>query len=338
MREMLLELAAHLQEQPLTLPLATDLVVRWLVQCDRGEKLTEDQNSMHVVGDAICAALHMHDVPIPSLTELNDSRLRARLFLCDGAISDFSVRALQDFLCNLQAEFNTLYELTEQGYMCHVDMTTMLLMVMKRLGYWLRHDFQPPDGDDSLRDVADPDAGGWLRLRPAVSRSMLDAVHALLSFHRLLVMAEPLPSTTHTHELHPAHLEASMEFWWELSSVADCPVGGITQYKNNFQYLFHSVSQVIYYHYPAYNRRMQKTFAEIEAGVAGPLHVLPLLLQVAPEIPVLYEHTGAGSLSACSQAPFSWCVFGQFALLVQRSGKTFCAQDINTLLHHALTS
>ena len=123
-----------------------------------------------------------------------------------------------------------------------------------------------------------------------------------------------------------------MDDWWELATVADCPTGGITQYKNKFQFLFHSVSQVIYFHYPSYNHRPQRAFPDIRAGTCPPLHALPLLLQVAPDIPLLYEHTGAGLRSAAARQPYAWCVLGTFVVLVDEHMRSFCARDFLTLL------
>ena len=121
-----------------------------------------------------------------------------------------------------------------------------------------------------------------------------------------------------------------MDACWELAIVADCPIGGITQYKNKFQFLFLSVLQVIYFHYPSYTRRPQRAFADIRAAACPPLHALPLLLEVAFDIPVLYEHTGAGFHPA--RQPYAWCVLGTFVLLLDQHMHAYCACDYQTLL------
>ena len=109
------------------------------------------------------------------------------------AIAEYAAPALQAFLANLQAEFSALYTLTDDGYVCDVDLTLILLAVMRRLGHWLRHTFLPSPGDVSLRDVALPGNAGWHTLRPDVARHMLDALHTMLAAHRLLVSAQILP-------------------------------------------------------------------------------------------------------------------------------------------------
>ena len=68
------------------------------------------------------------------------------------------------------------------------------------------------------------------------------------------------------------------------------------------------------------------------------IHVLPLLLQIAPEIPVLYEHNGAGCHTAAARAPYSWCILGPFVLMLHKTGRPYCATDLNVLLHHTLNA
>ena len=321
----------------LSLEACLALVVRWLEDCDRAEALHDDYNAMHVAGGALCVLMHRHSVPVPSVPELSvldDSALHARLFLTQTPMAEYALPDIQEFLCNLQAEFNSMYELTDEGYECCVDVTVLLLGVMTRLGFWMAYEFRLEAGDTSMIDVVEPVAAGWLHIRPDVIRHMLDVMHAILSAHRLLVSARLVSKPTILPEFHPVHLEASMDTWWELATVADCPVRGITQYKNKFQFLFHTVTQVIYFHYPSYNRRLQQSFASIQSGACASLNMLPLLMQIVPDIPVLYEHTGAGYRPACAIHKFAWLVFGNHVLLSDGSLTTYCARDVRYLTAH----
>lgn len=307
---LLRELQRVSAESCMTLKTSLALVVRWLEDCDRAEALDGDFNNMHVAGAALCVLLHRHSVPMPDAAGIDDSALYARLFLTQMPVAEFGIHDTQEFLCNIQAEFNDMYELTDDGYECCVDVTALLLSVMARFGFWLAHDFLPETIDTSLIDVMEPDAADWLHIRPDTVRHVLDVLHTVLSAHRLIVAATPVPVPDTISDVHPVHLEASMDTWWEIATVADCPIGSITQYKNKYQFLFHSVTQVVYYHYPSYNRRAQQTFANITAGACVSLHVLPLLMQIEPDIPLLYEHTGAGYRLACATQDFTWLLLG----------------------------
>ena len=58
-------------------------------------------------------------------------------------------------------------------------------------------------------------------------------------------------------ELYNYHREASLDDFYKMSQMADTPFGSVSQYKHKFRHLFHSTSQVVYFHYPSYMRRKQ---------------------------------------------------------------------------------
>ena len=95
------------------------------------------------------------------------------------------------------------------------------------------------------------------------------------------------------------HLEASSETFFTHSMTADCVVGTVTQYAQKFSYLFHSISQAIYYNSPNYIQHRQLPLVrllELTTENRGPRSViiLPLLLELTLDIPVLFEHKGGG--------------------------------------------
>ena len=168
----------------LSLEACLALVVRRLEDCDRAEALAGDFNAMHVAGGALCVLMHRHGVPVPAVPELSvldDSALHARLFPTQTHMTDYALADIQEFLCNLQAEFNSMYELTDEGYECCVDVTVLLLGVMTWLGFWMAYEFRLEAGDTSMIDVVEPDAASWLHIRPDVIRHVLDQRHACYS-------------------------------------------------------------------------------------------------------------------------------------------------------------
>jgi len=64
------------------------------------------------------------------------------------------------------------------------------------------------------------------------------------------------------------------------------------------------------------------------------VNLLPLLLQVNPDIPLFYEHTGAGLRSAYAAHAFSWVLVSGYVLLLDRAGEVFCVEDLSSLLLH----
>jgi len=138
--------------------------------------------------------------------------------------------------------------------------------------------------------------------------------------------------------LYNHHREASLDGFYEVSMVSDLSPGAIIQYKNKFRYLFHSISQVIFYHHPSYARQIQQPLTNLTCYGANPVNLLPLLRQVEPSIPILYEHTGAGLTTATHKQKFSWLVTTGFVLLIDDASNVYCAHDLRCLLAFAISS
>ena len=62
------------------------------------------------------------------------------------------------------------------------------------------------------------------------------------------------------------------------------------------------------------------------------LLLLPLLQQLHPTVPVLFEHTAAGLRTAHDRQPFAWVVLGPFVVLVNSSMQSYCSDDLRALL------
>ena len=349
-------LAAELHADPLgDLEVVLCLVDDWLVQMDRAEKVEEgsDYNPMHVVGLGICALLHGVSVDEYESFSLHQALgVHAHIILCEESVKTMSWQQISDTLTALQLQFKIMFEWDDDsGYETDVDLVNVMLMLMKRAGFWLCHQWRATDVDQTtldetqsdmecLQGIVDVDNMGWKCVRPACVVQFIDGAHAMLSVTRLLVQARVVrlhskegPPSEHVH-LFNHHREASIDDFYEMSMITDCMVGSIVQYKHKFQFLFHSISQVVYYHWPVYERQRQITQKAIEKYAVCGINLLPLLLQLNPEIPIFYEHTGAGLQSAYIQHEYSWALMSGFIFLIHRSGEVFYAEDVRSLFLH----
>ena len=330
------------------------VIDQWLLLCDRAEAVAEgcDYTEMHVIGLGVCALLHaMPDDEYDGFDLTGALGVHAdHVVVSDALVSDMSWQQVSDTVTALQLRFKSIIEWDKKvGYQTDVDVMSVMLMLMKRAGFWLGHDWRAAsvvsaadeavqNDTECLHGIVDVDTAGWKCVRPACAVQLLDAVHAVLSLTRMLMRAQVVcwhtgeePVSEHVR-LFNHHREASIDDFYEMSMITDCMVGSIAQYKHKFQFLFHSISQVVYYHWPVYNRQRQITQPEIDAyGVCG-INLLPLLLQVDPEIPCHYEHTGAGAHSVYSKHEYSWAMMSGYVFLLHRSGAVFCAEDVRSLL------
>ena len=159
----------------------------------------------------------------------------------------------------------------------------------------------------------------------------ITAMHHILSLLLATTTAVLVPEDLSV-ELYGHHREASIDSFYEMSMLADLAPGFVMQYRNKFAHLFHSISQVVYFHYPQYIRKKQISLQHITKPNSSHISVLPLLLQIRPDIPVFYEHTGALCNHIHDKYDWSWIMLSGYVLLRHRSGNTYAARDLRSLL------
>lgn len=332
-------------------------------------------NQMHLVGAALCVLLHRCAALGVGQYDLRGALGTAwgRVLLCDKMLADYDIEELQHLVTALQLEFTSLYardeavgEGSSAGYWAVVDVENICVHVMGQLGSLLAvkakiiggaeaagdaetdADAEPPAADvpaadvpgadvpaAAVRGLLDVDADGFCSVRTETFVFILDALHSMYSLHAMLTGARFLPPAGELAELHAHHREASNETFFTHSMTSDCVVGTIAQYAHRFAHLFHSVSQTIYYNHPTYARQNQLPIAALQRANAPAVNVLPLLTELSPDIPVLFEHTGAGCRAQHLKHGWSWVLWSRFVLLVDADMQAFVAADLRTLLAHA---
>ena len=333
---------------PLDAEAASTLVDQWLVECDRAQHVCDSlkYNDMHLAGMGLCCL--MHETPSPGFADFD---LAAELQTYSDSIllharplSAMSWRELTDLVLGLQLVFGEVMQWDEaSGFYAEIDLAGILVAVMTRMGFWLSHSWKSAEADDpadvdmaALTGVVDVDGEGWSSLRAGSVVHTLDCVHSMLSLAKMLLQAQVVPGTfadcQSAVRLFNHHREASLDDFYDISMLADCLPGSVTQYKHQYRFLFHLVSQVVFFHWPSYQRKVQRPQAAIDAFQTEHIYILPLLMQVNPDIPVVFEHTGAGLLDTHRAHKFTWVCMNRFVLLVDDTGQTFCASDLRLLL------
>lgn len=133
-----------------------------------------------------------------------------------------------------------------------------------------------------------------------------------------------LPSPVHSHLLH-----AALDDFYALSMYFDTAIGDVLHYRHEFAGMFHSVTQVMYFHDPNYARRKQLPLAEVHTRAE---HFVPLLQQLYPDVRLLREddtlppgfaEPGAGAELPSLQQDWAWLVVPGRVYLVSRAGHVF---------------
>lgn len=337
------------------------LLDTWLEHFDPNQELCKDRhcNDTHIFGIGLSTCMHRALQEELAHFDLKGTlgRHAARVCIYAQPLHLLSFQQTLETLLSLQIEFNKLYsqeterrgdkengssldtrERAKGAITCAVDIEMVLIMLLAHMGSFLGQRWRETgESLEILQGVLERGEDGWCRVSLQSAIGALDAMHAMLVASRLLAKAEsididdaPLPPLVYNF-----HREASLDDFYDISTAADCPVGAILQYKHRFRFLFHSVSQVIYFHYPSYQRRKQLPLVELQADGAPHLNLLPLLAQVVVDMPILAEHSGLGLRTTHARHPWAWAVVAQRVLLIDSDLRVFCACDIRKLLLYA---
>lgn len=246
-----------------------------------------------------------------------------------------------------------------------IDLLKILVMCLKRAGFWMQNYWktdtraksaQESDDDSKSDDNENMDnqqgknsfkpsntapkhactEHGWSYVERHNIVQVLDALHALvpvtLAFdNSTIVHNENAASTSNILEnMTEHHREVSLDKFYEISMISDINPGMISQYKHRHQEVFHSVSQVVYYNWPSYQRHKQQSFKEIMDKRCA-VNILPLIAEMFPTVPVLYEHDGALSREAHTKHKFSWALINTSVFLVTKTLDIYYSDDIMQL-------
>ena len=313
----------------------SSLLIDWIQTFDRSAHGDEIKlfNQMHIAGMALCVVYHTSTKSHNSKYNLAEAlcQFANRILLTSVEIQDMTWQQTIDVISTIQIEFNTLFEPREGGgFTCCVKMQRMIIELMARLGFFLTHSWRCTQKEeneanlDLIQGVTNIDADGWHSVRPDSIIQALDALHAIATASWLILSAQSIPASDEPLlPIHSYHREASLDDFYTMSQIADCPMGAVTQYKHQFRHLFHSTSQVVFYHYPDYSRKKQLPMASLIKEDAEAIAVLPLIQQIAPTIPVIFEHTGAGLKTLHEKNAWQWVVLGGVVLLVDSNMRVY---------------
>lgn len=345
---------------PLTAATVPSSFTHWLSAFDRGSKTynhpaaLQHLNDMHVTGMYLAAQLY-HLEQEGGIPHLSNYTLQKdvyphapRLRVSSVELRDMQWQALCDFVCAVQHEFRAVFANS------NVDIGLLLLCIFSRAGFFIAHkwpcsthiDLQQKLETSNMQHMS-PDGAGFLVLHATQIAQLMDVLHALgatsMALGRATHISEAIMSADALQLSHQIsaqitehHREVSLDMFYELSMVYDLFIGSIVQYKHRHQEVFHSISQVVYYNWPSYARQKQHQLETIMAQRSA-LHILPLLLEMYPEIPCLYEHTGALHADTHSKHDKAFVVIAGHIFLVTKDMRVWHSTDLVLLLAHVLT-
>jgi len=134
--------------------------------------------------------------------------------------------------------------------------------------------------------------------------------------------------------LRTHHIEASQDFFDTLQQMVHLAPGQRLAYRTQFSGMYNSVSQVVYFHNPRFCRQPQLELSQLPAS---PMHMLPLVMQLLPELPLCYDDDSVlPGLTSSAPPKWAWLAScGRFFLL-DNGGRMLWAPELAPLVAHYL--
>ena len=284
-----------------TLP--ASLWVEWLWQTDLHEPVSVDclLNRAHLLGLLIARYRASRE---PWLMNVCVS-LGRHMVYAGSRVATMTARQLQDTVQDLQMHWEQyVSECTAEA------LTEMVDALMARFGYLCLH--PSPYDDVAMRDAEHAERMSVLCLRRFVSVFCVLYRHLDL-LHRCV---EPDGEAGSVEPIMDFHVQASMEEYHRHVMHSELPPAARLLYRQDFPGVYHCVSQVVYFHFPSYERRPQLT-NWVELG-AHPIHALAPLRELYPEIGLCCED----EIPSC---PSGWCwlLMGKRVYLLDPEGVVY---------------
>ena len=279
----------------------------WLWQCDLAEPVSVDclLNRMHLLGLLISRLRALRE---PHLMEVCVSI--PRIVHQHAQVAKLTPRQLKDVVEDLQMHWLEYQDTSPSSLPVDADALAELVdALMTRFGSFC---LRPYAYDDiNMRDAVADDRMSVLTIRRLVTIFCVLYRHLYMMMNACCVGDEGLDGVD-IPLLQDYHVQASQEAFYKYAMHADIPPAAHLLYQQDFAGFYHCVSQVVYFHYPSYERRVQISLECIRAG-SEPVHTLAPMLELYPEIHLCFED---GNWKRNS---WNWVLMGRRVYLVDPS-------------------
>ena len=288
----------------------------WLWQCDLAEPVSVDclLNRMHLLGLLISRFRALRE---PHLMDVCVSI--PRIVHQHAQVAKLTPRQLKDVVEDLQMHWlEYQQDQSPSTVSLPVDADALAELVdalMVRFGCFCLRSFTYDD--INMRDAAADDRMSVLTIRRIVTIFCVLYRHLHMTMNACCVEDEEMldgeaAAAIGIPLLQDYHVQASQEAFYKYAMHADIPPAAHLLYQQDFAGFYHCVSQVVYFHYPSYERRVQIPLERIRAGTE-PVHSLAPILELYPEIHLCFED---GNWKRNS---WNWVLMGRRVYLVDPS-------------------
>jgi hypothetical protein len=324
----------------------------WLWKCDPTEEVKPlaPLNRVHLIGLLIFRARSL-TTDMPPVCA-HDMLIDPRIMLCKVPICDMKLSQLCDNVKNLQLMWPDLIDSEDNEYMYRTVDAYAHRFGQLTCAPGDPHVLDDLDSIDVIHDVSN--CTGNERRRPNISfvRRIVGFFFVVYRHLHLANVSIMLPPEEPRLQMFKHLISASLDTFFAMSMYYDTPVSSCMEYRHEFTGMFNSITQVMYYNNPSYQRRAQKSFEDIVPGNEL-IHILPLFLQLYPTTPLIHEdHKFPAHMSVPIHVEpeeptqstkddnnqWMWVVLPGRIYLCHKSGAVYQCKNAYTLFHKIIDS
>jgi hypothetical protein len=315
--------------------LPDDVWVRWLWQTDPEEPVLASVllNQSHLLGLLVCRHQAMlagrGRTPVCGGSLAGDEASE-RIRVVDKRPAEMSLREVRDTVDNLLIEWPRFLQRLADNPRGDENLEAVVGLVdgcLARFGHLAQH----PGGADVFDDggSTEPhDEDGLMRLTRPCLRRTLGSFMVMYRHLHLLGTAEAVAPVPFDCGVCKHHMEASADEFSLLCMNMQLPVAARLNYKHDFPGMYNHVSQVVYFHNAQYERTRRIPLARVPEG--DPMHVLPALRQLHPDIALHYEEDRVDLSRGTGR--WGWMVVPGRVYLVDPEGRAYHSDNVTSLM------
>ena len=282
----------------------------WLWGCDLAEPVSVHciLNRMHLLGLLISRFRALKE---PSLADVCISIPGAVHH--QSNVATLTPRQLQDTVDCMQMHW--------AGYMDSVPAETLLETLDACMVRFGRMNL----GQCHYEDVGMRDPACEHRMNLPTIRRFVSIFCVLYRHLHMDRFAEEPSVVADPEQIQECHVQASQETFFKLAMHSDLPPAARLLYRQDFAGFYHCVSQVVYFHFPSYERAEQAPLSTLREG-GCPVFTLAPVCEMYPEINVCFED------DTPRDNAWNWVLMGRRVFLVRPDRTVLGAPNLLMLL------
>lgn len=323
-----------------------DMWDNWLWFVDAREELNSKilLNEFHLTGLVLCrmSAMQVHSEPenkslcgcTSENMQLDTTSLIGSFALDHKRYVELSMRDLKNHVVQTQMHMYDMC-LQESAEKTHAHLTALFTRLGELILYSETEEETMYDDLDGLQ----PGPTGTKKSRIFTEGTVRWYINVFYILFRSLYLyrtaKEPITRSDVT-ALQIFHIEATLDTFYEQTMRWDLPPGAVLCYQHEFVGMFNSISQVVYYNYPDYDRRRQLEWDLVAIGNHA-IYSLAPLLSMYPDIELIHEEAPLSCVPGrASKNAFitNWRIMltPGFLYLLSPTGDVFYHENVCSLL------